>query len=319
MARPLRIEHEGAYWHVMKRGNDGQPIFRDDADRRKFLELLATTVKRFRWRLKTLVLMTNHYHLVPELPECTLSRGMHWLNFMYAQYFNRRHKRRGHLFEGRFKAQLIEEDSYLNEVLRYVVLNPVRAGMVAHPADYEWSSYRALAGLEPTPEWLDDSWLLGLDKKLSKARQIYRDFVDEKIDDKSSIWNGVVGQIYLGSAEWIEKMRTLVESKPRSDEHPLAQRLIPRCTMDRVIRAVADACEIEAATLRESHGGVARMLAAWIGWNEAVLRLREIAAALRLRSSGYISTLVRECDEQLARDKLLQSIATRAIDSLHLA
>ena len=168
MARPLRVEHEGAYWHVTQRGNEQQPIYRDDDDRRKFLELLAATVKRCRWRLQSYVLMTNHYHLLPQTPECTLSKGMHWLNFMYAQYFNRKYKRRGHLFQGRFEGQLIEDGPYLNEVLRYVVLNPVRARMVSHPADHQWSSNRALAGLERAPEWLATEWLLALDKEAGR-------------------------------------------------------------------------------------------------------------------------------------------------------
>ena len=319
MARPLRLEQEGGYWHLTQRGNERRPIFRDDDDRRMFLQLLAASAKRFRWRVLTYVLMTNHYHLVVQTLGLTLSRGMHSLNFRYAQYFNRKYKRCGHLFQGRFDSVLIEEGDHLNEVMRYVVLNPVRAGMVEHPAEHEWSSYRALAGLEPAPEWLAAEWILSLDKSAEKARQIYRDFVDERREDKSSIWDGVVGQIYFGSAAWIERMRELVESKPRSDEHPRAQRLMPRRTMARVIEAVADACDVMTEEIRGGRGGIARSLAAWLAREEAILTLREIAAALRLRSCGYISTLVRECEEQLARDKLLQSIACRAIDALRAA
>ena len=125
--------------------------------------------------------------------------------------------------------------------------------------------------------------------------------------------------MYLGSASWIERMRALVESKPRSDEHSRAQRLIPRLTMVKVTRSVASACDIDPDTLRNTRGGVARMLAAWIGWNEGLLRLREIAASLRLRSSGYISTLVRRCDAELDRDKLLQRLADKALMSLRTA
>jgi putative transposase len=316
MARPLRLEQEGGYWHLTQRGNERRPIFLDDDDRRVFLQLLAATAKRFRWRVLTYVLMTNHYHLVSQTPGLTLSRGMHALNFRYAQYFNRKYKRCGHLFQGRFGSILIEESDYLNEVMRYVVLNPVRAGMVRHPAEYEWSSYRALAGLEPAPDWLAVDWVLALDRSAETARQIYRDYVDERREDKSSIWDGLTGQIYFGSAAWIERMRELVETKPRSDEHPCAQRLMPKRTMMRVIEAISDACEVTTEAIRGGRGGIARSLAAWLAREEAILNLREIAASLRLRSCGYISTLVRECEEQLARDKLLQSIAIRAIDAL---
>jgi len=173
-------------------------------------------------------------------------------------------------------------------------------------------SYRALAGLEAIPDWLAADWLFELNRDPEKARERYCSFVAEKIGDKTSIWDGLVGQIYLGSEAWIEKMRAKVESKPRSDEHSRAQRLVPRAPMAKVVQAVSKACDIDAETLRESHGGAARMLAAWIGWNRALLRLREIAAGLRLQSSGHISSLVRQCEIELARDKLLQSLTDRA-------
>jgi len=319
MARPLRLEHEGAAWHITARGNERRNIFRSEADRRIFLVLLAVAVKRFRWSLRSWVLMSNHYHLVLVTPVCTLSRGMHWLGSAYAQYFNRKYKRVGHLFQGRFKAILVDRQDYLNEVLRYTILNPVRAHMVERPEQYRWSSYRALAGLEPTPEWLDTEWLFELDDDPDKARAIYRDYVSEKLAMTDSIWDTLVGQIYLGSASWIESMRALVESRPRSDEHSQAQRLIPRLTMTRVTRSVAAACEIDPDTLRHTRGGAARMLAAWIGWNQGLLRLREIAASLRLRSSGYISTLVKRCETELARDKLLQRLADKALAGLRTA
>ena len=156
MARPLRVEFAGALYHVTSRGNEKRPIFKNDGDRLKFLELLGEAVSRFGWTLTAWVLMTNHFHLVVQTNEPNLSRGMHWLNGTYAAWFNRRHGRWGHLFGGRFKAFLVEEETYFKEVLRYVVLNPVRAGLVAHPANYRWSSYRATAGLSPAPEWLSE-------------------------------------------------------------------------------------------------------------------------------------------------------------------
>src|SRR6266567_1165722 len=155
MARPLRIEFPGALYHVTSRGNERRPIFRSDRDRLDFLDFLGQAARRFGWSVTAWVLMTNHFHLVIQTPEPNLSRGMHWLNGAYAGRFNRRHKRWGHLFGGRFKSFLIEKEAYLTEVLRYVVLNPVRAGMVERPEDYRWSSYRATAGLEAAPEWLD--------------------------------------------------------------------------------------------------------------------------------------------------------------------
>src|SRR5215213_10285052 len=142
MARPLRIDVPGALHHVTSRGNERRPIFRSNRDREAFLQLLAEAVKRFGWSVTAWVLMTNHFHLVIQTPEANLSRGMQWLNGSYADWFNRRHERSGHLFQGRFKSFLIDQETYFDEVLRYVVLNPVRANMVGGPEEYRWSSYR---------------------------------------------------------------------------------------------------------------------------------------------------------------------------------
>jgi len=319
MSRPLRLEFEGAFWHITSRGNERKDIFRQDGDRLLFLGLLATAVKRFRWRLHEYCLMTNHYHLVIETPFRTLAKGMHWLNSEYVRIFNKRYARVGHLFQGRYKSILIDEQNYLDEVRRYTVLNPVRAGMVAEPAEYRWSSYRAHAGLDPIPEWLYSEWLFDMHPETAKCHEMYREYVLAKLATKESIWEKLTGQIYLGSAEWVERMRKVIAEKPRSDEHARAQRLIPRLKMATVVKAVAKVCGIEEKDLRHRHGGAPRMLAAWIGWNEGLLRLREIAAALRLRSAGHISTLIRKGDDELAGDESLQDLARQAIATLQLA
>ena len=147
MSRPLRLEYPGAIWHVTSRGNERKAIFADDDDREKFLEILGQAVVWADWRLHAYVLMGNHYHLLVETPEPTLSRGMRQLNGVYTQHYNRRHKRSGHLFQGRFKGILTEKESHLSELIRYVVLNPVRAKLCANAKDWRWSSYRATAGM----------------------------------------------------------------------------------------------------------------------------------------------------------------------------
>src|SRR4051794_7664283 len=155
MSRPLRIEYPGSFWHITQRGNEQRTTFVDDVDRRRMLELLGEAARRFKWIVTAYALMTNHYHLVLELNEVdTLSRGLKWLNGTYAQYFNRRHERVGHLFQGRFKSFLIDKETYFLEVIRYVVLNPVRARMVSRPHEYRWTSCRATAGFCEPPPWL---------------------------------------------------------------------------------------------------------------------------------------------------------------------
>jgi REP element-mobilizing transposase RayT len=139
MARPLRIEYPGAVYHITSRGNAYQDVFLDDADRERFLEVLKQTVDRFNWLCHAYCLMMNHYHLLIETVDPTLSRGMRQLNGVYTQAFNRRHERVGHLFQGRYKAILVEKETYLLELSRYIVLNPVRAKMVKKPEEWEWS------------------------------------------------------------------------------------------------------------------------------------------------------------------------------------
>ena len=146
MARPLRIEFSGAVYHVTSRGNAREDIYLDDTDRAMFLGVLAEVINCFDWRCHAYCLMGNHYHVLIETPEPTLSKGMRQLNGVYTQRFNRRHDRVRHVFQGRYKVILVKRDSYLKELARYVVLNPVRAKRVQHPSDRPWSSYAMTAG-----------------------------------------------------------------------------------------------------------------------------------------------------------------------------
>ena len=160
MARPIRLEFAGALYHVTSRGDRREAIYEDDADRERFLAVLADVVRDFNWVCHAYCLMSNHYHLLIETPDANLSKGMRQLNGVYTQASNRRHGREGHLFQGRFKAILVDADSYLLEVARYVVLNPVRARMVRDPAKWPWSSYRAMIGAVEAPDWLATDGLL---------------------------------------------------------------------------------------------------------------------------------------------------------------
>jgi len=162
MARPLRLEFAGALYHVTARGNERRAIFLGnlDTDRTVFLDALAQTAERFNWVCHAYCLMTNHYHLLIETPDANLSKGMRQLNGVYTQHVNRSHRRVGHLFQGRYKGILVEKEAYLLGLARYVVLNPVRAGVVAAPEDWGWSSYRATAGFEVARPFLATDWLL---------------------------------------------------------------------------------------------------------------------------------------------------------------
>lgn len=306
MARPLRIEFPGAIYHVTSRGNERRTIVRSDRDRKAFLRFLGLAVKRFNWSLSAWVLMTNHFHLVIQTREANLSRGMHWFNSAYANWYNHAHHRSGHLYQGRFHSFLIEKDTYFAEVLRYVVLNPVRAKMVDRPEAYRWSSYRATAGLEPAPDWLDCDAALALFASSPQRPEIsYREFVLNKITNTERIWDRAIHGIFLGGERWARAMRTIVEGKPRSTDHPVRQRSIGRPRMPEILAAVAQVCGETLDAIRSSRSGAPRRLASWIGWHEGLITLRSIAAALRLRSEGHISNSIRRCEREFSANPRL--------------
>jgi REP element-mobilizing transposase RayT len=303
MARSLRIEFAGALYHVTSRGNERRPIFRSDRDRRTFLTFLGQAAKRFQWSVTAYVLMTNHFHLVIQTSEPNLSRGMQWLNGTYAGWFNHRHQRAGHLFQGRFHAFLVEKEAYFAELLRYVVLNPVRAKMVGRPEEYEWSSYCATAGLVAAPEWLDVpaavAWL-GAD--LAAAHAAYRHFVLAAVGCEDRLWDKVTNAIYLGGERWAKQMRKLVESRPRSTDYPKTQRAVGRPQMHTIVKTVAAVVNLSKKVISPVSDAQRRRVIAWIGWHEGLLTLRSIAAGLRLRSEGYVSSLIRRCQQEFATD-----------------
>jgi putative transposase len=204
MSRPLRLEFAGAIYHLTSRGNDRQKVFFTDTDRELFLNTLSGVVGRYGWICHAYCLMANHYHLLVEMPKANLSIGMRQLNGMYTQSFNRAHKRVGHLFRGRFKAILVEKESYLLELCRYIVLNPVRLRGSVKVQIWKWSSYRATAGLISVPPFMSTDWVLGqFGKSRLQAQKRYREFVREGLENRP--WEELKKQIYLGSEAFVEK------------------------------------------------------------------------------------------------------------------
>lgn len=214
MTRPLRLEFPGALYHLTARGDRQEDIFSDDLDRRTFLDLLAKEVRQQGWRCYAYCLMSNHYHLLIETPTGNLVAGMRRLNGVYTQAFNRRHQRVGHVMQGRYKSILVEKDTYLLELARYIVLNPVRAKMVGDPANWQWSSYRATLGKVPCPDWLDVRWLLEqFGDAPEVARDAYRRFVRAGVNALSP-WENLRGQIWLGSDKFLKHMAKRVQDHP---------------------------------------------------------------------------------------------------------
>lgn len=234
MSRPLRIEFPGALYHVTSRGDRREPIYRDDADRECQLDVLAEAVARFDADVLAYCQMGNHYHLVLQTHSGWLSRLMRHLNGVYTQAFNRRHGLVGHLFQGRFKAVLVDRDSYLVALCRYVERNPVAAGLVQRPADWAWSSCRAHLGIAPAPPWLAVDGLQGLllgrapltNRDRATAARRYASLVDSVDAADAGFWQSHLrGQIYLGDEDFAERMKALAAPASRqSRQVPAPQR-----------------------------------------------------------------------------------------------
>ena len=229
MARPLRIEFPGATYHVTSRGNRQQPIFVDDADRELFLATLARAMERMDATVLAYCLMGNHYHLVLCTRRGNLSALMRQINGVYTQAVNRRHATSGHVFQGRFKAILVDRDAYLLELLRYVELNPVRAQLVTAAGDWEWSSYRAHTGQVAAPAWLDSDSafgaVLGRAVDHAEAAKADRDVAALRYAQwvlsapPESLWDSALRQqIYLGDADFVDRMQALAKETSASSK-----------------------------------------------------------------------------------------------------
>lgn len=243
MTRPLRIESADTFYHVLSRGNEGRRIFQTDRDYLRFLELLGEFSERFEIEVWSYVLMINHYHLLLRTRQANLSRAMQWLGVAYSTWFNAKHRRIGHLFQGRFKSFLIEEEDYLVRLLLYIHRNPVRAGLVERLAQYRWSSYVSLAYDRKEPDWLHRKAVLAFfDDDSATFRREVKGYSEE--DDRllENLWHGVA----LGSATGIR--RVLTKNKEQtSEEKPdlgaLAQkRTIEQATeqLTRIMKLRAD-------------------------------------------------------------------------------
>ena len=224
MSRPLRLEFPNALYHITSRGDRREDIYEDDVDRVEFLTVFSSVIAQFNWYCYAYCLMDNHYHLLVQTPDSNLSKGMRQLNGVYTQSYNRRHNKTGHLFQGRYKAILVDEDSYLLELSRYIVLNPVKAMMVKRAGDWRWSSYQAMTGETASPDWLSSDYLL---LQFSKQRKIainrYQEFVLAGLKN-GPIWGELNNQIYLGDAAFVDKMRAYLATQESDIQIPKVQR-----------------------------------------------------------------------------------------------
>ena len=297
MARPLRLEYAGAVYHVMARGNKRSAIFREDADREKFLKLLGSISGAEGWEIHGYCLMANHYHLLIETPTAGLSRGMRSLNGRYTQWFNWKHHRRGHLLKGRFRSVLVQKERHLLELCRYVVLNPVRAGLAERAADWRWSGYRATAGLEGAPEWLEVDWTLAqFARSRRSAREAYRRFVAGAKDSGEVVEKGP----YLGDAQFRRRVQRLLEGRKIGNDIPLRYRRAAEVDLERIKRAVAKEWRVSKEALSRSRGGEDKKAAIYLARKLTRLTGREIGEAFGVKLAR-VSNVVTELEGESRR------------------
>lgn len=282
MSRPLRVQYPGAVYHITSRGNARQPIFWEDADRGLFLDLVSCVISRYEWLCQAYCLMDNHYHLLVETPRPNLSLGMRQLNGLYTQAFNRRHSRVGHLFQGRYKAILVEREAHLLELCRYVVLNPLRVNARRRVENWKWSSYRATAGLAPVPEFLTVEWVLRqFGRTRGEAQARYRAFVTAGLGNCP--WQHLRGQIYLGDEEFARR-----QPRPAEDlkEVPRVQRQPAKPALEEIFR------EPERAIARayREHGYRMSEIANFLGVHYATVsrRLRKLERVQAHQQQGQV-------------------------------
>jgi len=307
MARPLRIEFEGAWYHVMNRGAGRQDVFISDAQRERFLELLGELADRFGVETHAYCLMDNHYHLLLHTPLGNLGRGMRHLNGVYTQFFNRDQGRDGALFRGRYQAILVDADEYLLHLTSYIHRNPLEAGMVERLGEYRWSSYPAYIGRTEAPAWLRRDMVYSM--LGGKARR-YRSFVERGVDEGlAQFYRGRTIPPILGGECFKEEV---LERHGQDDpEIPERKRVHEPPSMEKIIAVVASALACSQETIFESVRGrqnLARMLVAHFAHSTGQLTYREIAEVLGMNHYSAVASSIRRLERLRRENKQLNKL-----------
>lgn len=234
MARPLRIEYPGAFYHIICRGNGKQNIYINDKDREEFLITLDDIVSRYNWLCYAYCLMSNHYHLLIETPDANLSIGMKQLNGIYAQNFNRKRNNVGHIFQGRFKAKLVQKENYLLRLCRYIILNPVRGGIIKFPEQWKWSSYLAMLGEVKAPKFLFMDWL----REYFDSKSSFKKFILSAAEETEIL--DIRNKVFLGNKNFIQEIKNHLSELKESKENPRAQRFLNRLKLEEIFENVKD-------------------------------------------------------------------------------
>ena len=317
MARPLRIEFAGALYHLTGRGNARQPIFLDQQDYARFIQLLVDSIQRYDVSLHAYVLMGNHYHLIAETEKANLGRWMHWVTTAYTVYFNRRHRRVGHLFQGRYKSVLVEEKGYLLTLSRYLHLNPVRGRIIGRGDPVQrrkrlrawgWSSYPAYSGLSKAPLWLTQERVLQeMGGRVGQRRVSYRRFVEEGLlREIENPLEAVAWQTVLGREHFVRRLRDRVASRKELREVPALRQLRRRKEMEPILAEVAKAYRRTKEELLRpgTKGNEARAVAMVLIWDSCGMKLHEIGELFGGTGYTAVAQMIARTKEKDRRQKL---------------
>ncbi|MEA3410862.1 MAG: transposase [Pseudomonadota bacterium] len=307
MARPLRIEFDGAWYHVMNRGQGRRVVFRTDAQREYFLSLLADTTERHNAEWHAYCLMSNHYHLLLRTPEGNLGRIMKHVNGLYTQFYNRVQGSEGPLFRGRYKAILVDADAYWLDLSRYIHRYPLEAGVVTQLPEYRWSSFPGYVGKERVPQWLTTTFILdAIGKRNQRAR--YAAFVEERPDAALRTFYSMprISPILGGEQFRDQVLRGLARDIDRPQLREA--RCVP--SLDRIVTATAHQFGIEEAEIwRKTRGrgsrGPARGVAMYVSQRAGDMTLSEIARSFGLASYASAGSSIRSVRQALKKDKAL--------------
>jgi REP element-mobilizing transposase RayT len=251
MARPWRIEYAGALYHVLSRGNHQQDIFLQDEDRRSFLKAIGQMSERYDVDIFAYVLMDNHYHLLLRTNSANLSKSMQWLGTTYTTRFNLRHARNGHLFQGRYKSIIVENDSYLLQLSYYIHRNPLRAGCVKRLIDYRWSSYPAYAYQRRYPEWLNTKLILSQFNAADRHR-IYREKVQRYSEENKRIWEDVRHGLFYGTQAFIDHIKGTYLAYEANGDIPEQRKLLKGRKPDELLKSASEILGCDLGRLKRS-------------------------------------------------------------------
>jgi putative transposase len=310
MARQLRINYPGAFYHVTSRGNEQKAVFKRKRDREKFLEYLETATLRYNAVVHVYCLMDNHYHILLETPSGNLPQIMRHINGAYTTYFNVKSSRSGHLFQGRYKAILVDADAYAKELSRYIHLNPVRAKMAEKPEEYKWSSYLDYIGERKIHEWLNRDFILGyFGNKVPAAEREYKQFVSG-LEDKEyeSPLKEVFASTILGDRGFIEYVKkNFVKIKEADKEIPATNAFTEQASMEEIFEAVDKMF---------SEGRLSRDVKQYLWHRYTSVHLKKIGEQFKISESA-VSHAVSRVSKTIAKDKKVQKKIDKLINKLN--